>query len=84
MPNQEKVWRRTFTAIGSGKFPFDMLRYDCCYPADGESAELLRKGEFPVLGRTEIRIVCVKLTSDAMPTVARWNSFGWGIDELED
>ena len=58
---------------GAGTFPFDMLRYDSCAPADGaaisamidnDRAKFIRLFHYSEDGRA--------------PTVARWASFGWG------
>lgn len=62
-----------FYVIGDGEFPFDMLRYDSCYPVTGEA--VLRMSQ-----NGDRR--CVELASRQprglwRPTESRWMSFGW-------
>ena len=69
---------QTFRVYGSGYFPYDMLRYDHCFPADQDSVlemtpDLLGEKRRLKMGRwvgskTEI------------PTVQRWASFGWTVE----
>ena len=61
----------TFTVIGSGPFPFDMLRYDCCWPYSSEDASRL-----PLEGRRKVTLASGRRGS---PTHARWESFGWKV-----
>jgi hypothetical protein len=58
-----------FTVVGSGQFPFDMLRYDHCWPTWGDQSGLLTHTE-------QRRITLSGLTG---PTPARWASFGWKV-----
>lgn len=46
-------------------FPWDMLRFDRCWPSDGEDLSVVRRN--------------VKLMSYNQPTPARWASCGWTI-----
>lgn len=66
-----------FTVVGKGEFPFDMLRYDSCWPkSETRDAAMLapyRKGEAYREGR---RITLVGLRE---PTEGRWESFGWRV-----
>lgn len=71
------LWRAEFTVRGTGLFPFDMLRYDRCYPARGEDVSLLTL----VDGRA-VTLVCVrptKLDAEEVPSKMRWASFGWRV-----
>ena len=62
-----------FIVEGNGPFPADMLRYDRCWPADGQAAvELLE----PRLQRS-VRLRTGQLARDI--TVDRWSSFGWSV-----
>jgi hypothetical protein len=70
-----KLYR--FDTYGRGAFPFDMLRYDSCYPAG-----VISSGNLVVEDQDEMRTV--SLYSTRKPTVARWNSFGWGCDIAEE
>lgn len=58
-----------YWVTGTGKFPFDMLRFDRCWPVDGESAAALDDS-----GRRS-----VQLKSFQEPTVGRWGSFMWSV-----
>jgi hypothetical protein len=62
-----------FAVTGNGDFPFDMLRYDKCWPASEAASRLLDD----LLG-TQRR---VELRGLIGPTVARWRSFGWTVIE---
>jgi len=68
-----------FTVSGKGSFPFDMLRYDRCYPIEtGFDYMVTAKGVRSLrMGSVRRSIV------DAYPTVARWQSFGWIVTRLE-
>lgn len=76
-------WAYRFRVIGKGQFPFDMLRYDSCFPYQSEDASLLdwdRMGEF----RRESRAVNLIHYGDSAvwePTIKRWESFGWRMAE---
>ena len=71
-----RVW--TFTVAGEGPFPFDMLRYDICYPKrETDSAEIERTT------RRERRTFHVTLVSSKAPTEERWGSFGWAVESVE-
>lgn len=71
--------RTEFTVQGFGTFPFDMLRYDQCWPKseklDSTAIERSTRREYP----TER----VTLLSDApnVPTTGRWRSFGWTVTD---
>jgi hypothetical protein len=54
---------------GTWEFPFDMLRYDRCWPLDS--------GIVGLKGTREINIEGLN-----PPTIDRWNSFGWAVEEL--
>jgi hypothetical protein len=63
----------TFQVTGKGDFPFDMLRYDLCWPASEQDARLLPTDRHPYTGRT------INLKGLKTPTAARWASFGWNV-----
>jgi len=65
-----------FKVKGDGAFPFDMLRYDDCYPANSEAVRGMESQSYE--GN---RIV--ELLSSHAPTAARWASFGWHVVEVE-
>lgn len=60
-----------FTVSGRGTFPFDMLRYDCCYPHSPQDVTKL-DGR----GLREVTLIAAKPVG---PTNRRWNSFGWDV-----
>lgn len=60
-----------FTVSGRGLFPFDMLRYDCCYPQSPQDVANL-DGR----ARRQVTLIAAKPVG---PTNGRWNSFGWDV-----
>jgi hypothetical protein len=60
----------TFSVVGHGEFPADMLRYDLCWPASHGDSALLGYST----GTRRIELKGLKL-----PTAARWESFGWKL-----
>lgn len=77
-----KLYRKfAFTVRGSGRFPFDMLRYDGCYPETGMDVTSMTSEDREVFGRSQERNV--RLRSDREPTVDRWTSFGWQVVNCE-
>jgi hypothetical protein len=67
----------TFTVEGSAQFPFDMLRYDQCWPKSGIDIVNLDAHN---TGRLydEIRQVTL-VTNKSKITPKRWASFGWEV-----
>lgn len=66
-----------FEVTGNSWFPFDMLRYDCCYPyTENDSAEL---------ANDDLRVVRLSRFADKnwKPTEGRWKSFGWDLGKIE-
>lgn len=62
-------------AVGRGEFPFDMLRYDNCFPA----TEAHDSGAL-VTTDNGLRVVVLKRWRVAGSwTPARWESFGWKL-----
>ena len=73
---KSKFW--FFAVEGEGPFPFDMLRYDTCWPAGSPDANLLTIRQ----GRRRILMCCARQPTTfggglCFPTVSRWESFGW-------
>lgn len=71
-------WIVKFCVTGKGAFPVDMLRHDDCWPADGHSADNL----LTPVGEKALRDVTLYTRRGDCPTVARWNSFGWGCNVI--
>lgn len=77
-----------FRVIGRGEFPYDMLRYDGCWPYDSESAGKLATppvymGEDVYAKfRHEYRVLTLVGRKERrywQPTSGRWSSFGWTV-----
>ena len=71
-----------FTVRGSGAFPYDMLRYDRCFPAsERESAGLACPYHGPESSKRDVQITAVNYDGNnaTAPTERRWNSFGWKV-----
>lgn len=62
-----------YWVTGRSAFPFDMLRYDSCWPAGPEDAMKLVDED-----RAERSI---HLRSYRAPTIDRWASFVWSVSE---
>jgi hypothetical protein len=63
---------------GKGSFPFDMLRYDSCYPNSERDSVLLEQSvRNPFVdGKMDRWSICVKSASENEWTIGRWESFG--------
>lgn len=68
-----------FTVVGDGLFPFDMLRYDICYPKREADSSVIEK----TTRRGERGPHRVTLASSKAPTEERWGSFGWAVESVE-
>jgi hypothetical protein len=64
----------TFTVEGKNDFPFDMLRYDLCWPASESDSSLI---SFSITQPGRERTI--KLKGLTGPTPRRWASFGWTV-----
>ncbi len=75
------VYVQTFEVMGSGDFPFDMLRYDSCYPVrEGrDTANLSRRYRGERLEMRKIRLQRIIFHRNEVPTSGRWESFGWKV-----
>ncbi len=85
-----KYKRIQFTVVGSRPFPFDMLRYDGCYPTGPGDAEAIRSSSTRVTRADQARnMLEIRLQSDREsttrvgPTEGRWNSFGWYVKDVD-
>lgn len=65
-----------YTVEGRGEFPFDMLRYDQCWPKR-ESEDVVNMAPSHPGMRREVRRVT--LVGTHSPTEGRWESFGWKV-----
>lgn len=67
-----------FTVEGSHEFPFDMLRYDRCWPKTEANDSINLAHPMSYTRRTATRQVTL-VSINGLPTVARWESFGWKV-----
>lgn len=67
-----------FVVKGIAAFPFDMLRYDQCWPAGSEDVNKLFNDLF---AKREMRELT--LCSHYAPTPARWSSFLWHVVSID-
>ena len=75
MPRPAKGYQ--FTVEGTHDFPFDMLRYDRCWPArESEDSILIAPGPRSSIFKEKRQITLVGLQT---PTEGRWASFGWRV-----
>ena len=65
-----------FTVEGSGEFPFDMLRYDGCYPASNVPDNIIRLARLAYASEESFGTRQVTLVGTTAPTLERWRSFG--------
>jgi len=79
-----KRGRIRFTVEGSGDFPFDMLRYDHCWP-EGEAESYKISLTYANCNSREddtypgLRRVTLQSDSPHAPTEGRWRSFTWRV-----
>ena len=70
---------QTFRVHGSSRFPVDMLRYDSCWPASEDYS--IEISDSCGLGDKRMVKLCRWVESKtALPTVGRWESFGWKVE----
>jgi len=68
----------TFQVDGNGTFPFDMLRFDCCWPLTSDDAHKLTGVE-----RRTVILTTLQANRRWEPTEGRWASFGWPVVSKE-
>lgn len=71
---KERVFIDSFTVEGGGEFPFDMLRYDQCWPTGSMDAAAITHE-----GKRRVALNGVAGLPGNYPTHARWLSFGWRV-----
>ena len=71
-------WHR-FEVTGKGQFPFDMLRYDQCFPLYQSDSQIMR---YP---SDDDQVVALGHwgPSSWEPTKARWRSYHWTVTHYE-
>lgn len=68
----------TYSATGTGRFPFDMLRHDRCWPLHETDAGVIERTTRP---REAGQPSTVLLAGLSEPNTARWKSFGWEVQQ---
>lgn len=71
-----KNYRFHYQVRGQGSFPVDMLRYDQAWPEREEDSGHIASTFHRVPHSGSIR-----LTGLDLPTIGRWLSFGWIVDD---
>ena len=78
-PTTQKMYVQKVVVRGTGRFPYDMLRYDGCVPWSEKDSYAINDDEgAPSLRTVELRRFC---PNDSSPTIGRWESFGWKVCE---
>ena len=72
------VYQYRFRVTSSMSFPIDMLRYDSCWPAHETEALEIERG-FASGGYD--KPITIELRGLSPPTVGRWNSRGWSVEQ---
>jgi hypothetical protein len=74
------LYVQVFQVEGAANFPFDMLRYDHCYPDSSEDATNLDRDDRPFTeSRRTVKLRRIVQSKADAPTEARWRSFGWKV-----
>lgn len=68
----------TIVVTGTGAFPIDMLRHDRCTPKHEVDSGIIERSFRPrTRGRYKVTLLSAK-----DPTNARWQSFGFEVEEV--
>lgn len=74
-----KRYKFRYTVEGRGEFPFDMLRYECSYPASEQESRLLTSQASIRAGRRSVALVHFDTWKGWTPAEDRWKSFLWRV-----
>lgn len=83
------MWYTHFTVEESSSriFPFDMLRYDSCYPTSQRDVSAIVSTTFPRReGEEKVRVTLStkhEKKDDHVVTPGRWQSFGWRVVQVD-
>jgi len=70
----------TFEVTGAGDFPYDMLRYDRCFPMrETEDSYNMDVSTHKKYGEPRVIRLGMHGSGFRGPTVERWQSFGWHV-----
>lgn len=84
-----QAWITEFIVEGRGEFPFDMLRYDGCYPYGQHDVHRMYTNPAISSQSREVRRVALQKIHNGRPTptnvvaTERWNSFDWVVFNIE-
>lgn len=70
------MYRHEITVSGKGRFPFDMLRYDQCFPKNPDSVSAMSRRDGDEF---EVTVVTIRKSKLNPFTIERWNSFNVGV-----
>lgn len=76
------MWIIEYEVVGHGTFPVDMLRYDASYPS--RHADAIIDPDLWTISSLEPRKVRLHHRESHKgwtPTIDRWKSFGWVVDQ---
>lgn len=72
------MYYQIFSVKGQGTFPFDMLRYDGCYPSQqSDTIDMVSTLD----GTRYVTLKRYITRKDQMPTLERWLSYGWTVEK---
>lgn len=74
MNRATKMYCRKFTVEGKGRFPYDMLRYDSCFPSSPEDVAGLDPNN---KDRRSVTLYSYRTSANWQPTTGRWSNFLW-------
>lgn len=74
-PQKKTVYEWFLVVEGASEFPFDMLRYDACFPFEQEDSAKLQSDKYE-----RRRVVLIRRgVNDSAGNEKRWASFGWRV-----
>jgi len=70
------MYIQSFLVRGTGHFPYDMLRYDGCWPSTSDD---VLEMTYESRESRVVKLTRYTRTKKEMPTTGRWTSFGWNV-----
>lgn len=80
--SKTKLYTTYAVVKGRGMFPFDMLRYDACYPNSQEDSSEM--AYYPGDNGYRVVVLARKDSKISDWTPGRWASFGWSVEGVFD
>lgn len=68
-------------SVKSNHFPLDMLRYNQCWPESQGDMDKLRAAYY-CTEEDKQKAIVVNITGINPPSVERWRSFGWAVNDV--